>query len=91
MHISCKYICEESQIEGYLNNQLNDEDLLDFLIHLDECKSCREVLYAEMKGSHDHYYRKKSSKKLEKEIRELSKIENEEGGSEDEEDITDVA
>ena len=90
MYISCKSICEESQIEGYLNNQLNDEDLLDFLIHLDECKSCRDVLYAEMKEAHDHYYRKNSSKKLEKEIRELSKIENG-GDSSDEEDITDVA
>lgn len=83
-----KNICDKSRITAYLNNELDEESLLDFLLHLDDCPGCRESLYEAIKNSHDHYYRKKSNKKIEKEMRELSKVESQE---ETEEDITFVA
>jgi|GEM_PF-889663 len=79
--------CDNAQIEAYLNNNLDEEEYLDFLLHLDECQSCRDSLYETIRGTHDHYYRKKSGKRLEKELREISKIEKEESQDDDEDEL----
>lgn len=84
MAVISRSACDRSQIEAYLDNNLGEEELLDFLLHLDECRLCRESLYETMRGTHDHYYRKKSGKRLEKELRELSDIEKEEDREDDE-------
>ena len=82
--------CDKEKIRAYLNHELSEDDLLDFLLHLDDCRFCRATLYEERKEAHQHFYRKASGKKLEKEMQELSRIERQ-AGSLDDDEITDVA
>jgi predicted anti-sigma-YlaC factor YlaD len=90
MNMQDKSDCDLIQLEAYLKNELTGDDLLNLLLHLDECKRCRTSLFQAMKGTHEHYYRKSPSKKLEKEMKELSKLGNENYSSDDDE-LTDVA
>jgi len=74
MNMPDKHACDHTQMLAYLNNQLHGDDLLEFLLHIDECQNCRDCLLLAIKGSHEHYYRKAPSKKLKKEMKELIKL-----------------
>ena len=90
MQILDKPTCDQNQMQAYLDNELNEDDLLDFLLHLDECQMCRSILYLSIKGTHDHYYRKSPNKRLEREMKEISKMNRDDFKSKDDE-MTDVA
>ena len=85
-----KTSCDLERMRAYLDNQLAEDDLLDFLLHLDDCQRCRASLFLAMKMTHEHYYKKSPSKRLEKEMKELSKLAKDDYASDDDE-LTDVA
>ncbi len=90
MKISAGTYCSPKRISDYLDNKLDEEEQFEFLLHLDYCQLCRDSLYEAMKGSHDHYYKKISGKKLKKELKEISKLVKDDSSQADSE-ITEVA
>jgi Putative zinc-finger len=90
MQITDKPTCNLNLMQAYLKNELNEDDLLDFLMHLDECEMCKAILYQSIKGTHDHFYRKAPNKRLEKEMKEISKM-NQDDFKSDSDEMTDVA
>ncbi|HON00265.1 MAG TPA: hypothetical protein PLM33_08440 [Acidobacteriota bacterium] len=50
--------CNRKLLVGFLQNQLEEDDRLDFLIHLDLCPNCWEAVYSATKASHPHFYKK---------------------------------
>ena len=90
MKTASRNFCNQKKIRAYFNNSLKGEQELEFLIHLDDCKYCRDSLYEIMKGSHENYYRKVSGNKLKKELKEISKLVREED-SRSSDEMSDVA
>ena len=50
----CK--CHRETLVGFLQDRLEEDDRLDFLIHLDSCPRCWEVIYSARKAAHPHFY-----------------------------------
>ncbi len=50
--------CRRDTLVRYLQNRLEEDDTLDFLIHLDNCPTCWEAVYTATKASHAHYYKR---------------------------------
>ena len=90
MKISAGPYCDQKRIRDYLDNNLEEDEQFEFLLHLDDCQVCRDTLYAAMKGAHDHYYKKVSGNKLKKELKEISKLVKEDIPR-DNNEMTDVA
>ncbi len=75
--------CDKEKLRGFLSNQLELDDRLEFLLHLDRCAACWNELYSATKAEHPHYYqtgskRTKAVKKLLGSVRPKRQVEEEE-------------
>ena len=52
--------CNREMLSGYLENRLDLEEQLDFLIHVDSCGHCWDEVYNATKARHPHYYKSTS-------------------------------
>jgi hypothetical protein len=50
--------CRRETLVGFLQDQLEEDDRLDFLIHLDACPNCWEAVYSATKAAHAHFYKR---------------------------------
>ena len=50
--------CKRETLVRFLQNKLEEDDRLDFLIHLDSCTDCWEAVYSATKAGHPHYYKR---------------------------------
>jgi len=82
--------CKRDTLVRYLQNRLEEDDTLDFLIHLDECPNCWEAVYTATKASHPHFYKRalKASRLAEIDLRG---VDNSESGEEEKEEVFEVA
>lgn len=55
-------VCDRRLLSEFLTDRLEEEQLLDFLFHLDECPRCWEEVYSATKAAHPHYYKTKTKK-----------------------------
>lgn len=80
-------VCDRESLVKFLNKQLEEDDRLDFLFHLDNCPSCWEQVYSAEKATHPQYYKKPParSRVLEKELQRLER------SGDQEEEIVEVA
>lgn len=80
--------CRRDTLVRYLQNRLEEDDTLDFLIHLDNCPTCWEAVYTATKASHAHYYKRalKASRLAEIDLRGV-----ENGNDEEKEEVFEVA
>lgn len=69
-------VCNRKMLRAFLSNQLDQDERLDFLYHLDICQSCWEEVYNATKATHPHYYKTKRGKVKISE-KELQKIDRE--------------
>ncbi len=67
--------CNKTWLIRYLSEELDLDEQLEFLFHLDECLDCYESLYTATKAKHPHYY-KMSARQLKISERELQKLES---------------
>lgn len=84
--------CDRITLLRFLREQLEEDDRLDFLFHLDDCPNCWDAVYNATKAAHPHFYKRpprKSSQFSDSEIRSLegnaAKV-----GEEDTEEVFDV-
>ena len=72
-------VCNRQALVRFLNEQLEEDDILDFFYHLDDCPTCWEEVYNAEKGKHPEFYKKpsKRSKALEKELQKLEEVHEE--------------
>ena len=49
--------CNRDLILGYLSEDLDLEEQLDFLLHVDSCDRCRREIYDARKAQHPHFYK----------------------------------
>lgn len=49
--------CDRQRLVGFLTNQLDVDDRLDFLGHLEACPRCWGEVYNARKAEHPHYYK----------------------------------
>ena len=67
-------ICDRKMMLSFLRDQLEQDDRLVFLFHLDECPNCWDTVYNATKATHPHFYKRpprKTTEFSEKEIRSL--------------------
>ena len=70
--------CNREMLSGYLENRLDLEEQLDFLIHVDSCGHCWDEVYNATKARHPHYYKKSTSRQVKVSKRELGEESHEE-------------
>jgi hypothetical protein len=72
-------VCDRQALKKFLKKKLDEDGRLDFFYHLDECPTCWEEVYNAEKAKHPEYYKKttKRSKVLEKELRRLERVADE--------------
>lgn len=66
--------CDKKLVAGFVADQLEDDDRLDFLFHLDECPDCWEEVYNATKAGHPHFYKKATRKKKKKKAKKVAAI-----------------
>jgi hypothetical protein len=81
------FVCDRKTVRDFLNEQLREDERLDFLLHLDDCPNCWETVYAATKATHPHFYKRapKNSKFTDAELKKL------EAGKDRKEEIFEVA
>ena len=67
--------CNKRWLTRYISEELDLDEQLEYLFHLDECLDCYESLYTATKAKHPHYY-KMSARQLKISERELQKLES---------------
>ncbi len=82
--------CNRETLVRYLQNRLEEDDTLDFLMHLDTCPTCWEAVYTATKASHPHYYKRalKASRLAEIDLRG---VDNSATGDDEKEEVFEVA
>lgn len=65
--------CKRERLVGFLTNQLEIDERLEFLSHLDLCGRCWDEVYNARKAEHPHYY-KTSSRRVRLSARDLKRI-----------------
>jgi len=69
--------CKNPLVSGYLSRALNDDERLEFLLHVDECPSCWDKIYLATRDQHPHYYkatpRKNSSQRKTSQVTQSDK------------------
>ena len=50
-------LCNRELLLGYLADDLDLEEQLEFLLHVDECGRCRREVYDARKAQHPHFYK----------------------------------
>lgn len=70
-----KMNCDRKKLTQFLSKELDIDNKLDFLFHLDDCTECWEEVYNVIKAQHPHYYKSKARrmKISEKEIAQFDK------------------
>lgn len=81
------FVCSGKTVRSFLSEQLEEDDRLAFLFHLDECPNCWEAVYNGTKANHPHFY-KQPPKKAKFSESELNKLEF---GKEEKEEVFEVA
>lgn len=66
--------CNRAWLARFQAEELELDDRLEFLYHLDECPRCWEAVYSATKAKHPHYY-KISARKMKLSEKELRRIE----------------
>ncbi len=66
-------ICNHQTIARFLCNELDLDEMLDFLDHIQECKQCWTEVYNARKNEHPHYY-KKTTRRLKVTEKELAQF-----------------
>jgi hypothetical protein len=54
--------CDREQINRYILNKLSGDSLLDFLLHVDSCRICEQMVFEERQKQDAPYYRKTKPK-----------------------------
>ncbi len=67
--------CDRKQRARYLAGDMELDERLEFLFHLDDCEHCWGAVYSATKDNHPHYYKTKG-RKLKISERELQKLES---------------
>ena len=49
--------CNRDLLLGYLAEDLELEEQLEFLLHVDSCTRCRREIYDARKAQHPHFYK----------------------------------
>ena len=65
--------CKRELLLGFLRGELDVDDCLEFLEHVEDCTRCWGEVYNAEKSKHPHYY-KKSSRQVKITERELKRI-----------------
>jgi hypothetical protein len=50
--------CDRERITRYIQNELSGDSLLDFLLHVDGCRTCELTVFEERQKQDARYYRK---------------------------------
>lgn len=50
--------CDRRTLDAFLQGRLEEDDSLDFLMHLDSCPNCWESVYSATKATHPHFYKR---------------------------------
>jgi len=50
-------MCKRELVSLYIENDLKEDALLDFLLHLDSCRNCREAVFLARQEQDAHYYK----------------------------------
>lgn len=82
--------CDRKLLAGYLKSQLDEEDTLTFLMHLDACPGCWEEVYSATKATHPHFY-KSGPRKSKGSDRDIEDFELPEAEDDDSQDVFEVA
>jgi len=77
-------ICNRQAVTRFLRNELDLDEKLDFLDHLQECKQCWTEVYDARKNEHPHFY-KKITRRLKVSEKELARLNGTTSSSEDKE------
>jgi hypothetical protein len=87
MSLNNRNMCNRRTLAAFLQNELEENDRLDFLFHLDNCSNCWDRVYNATKASHPHYYKRSNyrNKALEEELKRL------EGPAPDSREVFEVA
>ncbi len=67
--------CTKDWLIRYLAEELDLDERLEYLFHLDECLDCWGAVYSATKAKHPHYY-KMSARQLKISEKELRKLES---------------
>lgn len=65
--------CNRDRLIGFLTNQLEIDDRLDFLAHLETCGRCWDEIYSARKAEHPHFY-KTSNRQVRLSEKDLKRI-----------------
>lgn len=65
--------CNRQRLIGFLTDQLEIDDRLEFLAHLDACGRCWDEIYSARKAEHPHYY-KSNNRRVRISDRDLKRI-----------------
>ncbi len=76
--------CNRQHIAGFLSNQLNVDEQLEFLEHIETCVQCWEEIYNARKNEHPHFY-KRTSRQVKISESELKRIDTLNQENEDDE------
>ena len=73
-------VCDRVSLGRFLRRELDEDDRLDFLFHLDNCSDCWQEVYNAEKATHPEFYKKPParSRVLEKELQRLERSDQEE-------------
>ena len=66
-------ICNRPAVVRFLGNELDLDEKLDFLDHIQQCKQCWTEVYNARKNEHPHYY-KKTTRRLKVSEKELAQL-----------------
>lgn len=51
-------LCCRATLTAFLKNRLEEDEKLEFLLHLDTCPSCWNGVYIATKAAHPHFYKR---------------------------------
>lgn len=75
--------CKREYVVGFLSNQLDVDEQLEFLDHIEECVQCWEEIYNARKNEHPHYY-KRTGRQVKISESELKRIDTVQDSDEEE-------
>lgn len=73
--------CNKKNPIRYLKEEMDLDEKLTFLFHLDTCSNCWEAVYNATKAEHPHYYKVKARRIKQLSEKELRKLDTENRGN----------
>lgn len=67
--------CDRQALVGFITNQLDIDERLSFLLHVDGCSRCWDEIYNLRKAEHPHFY-KNSSRQVKLSDTDLRRIDS---------------